>query len=149
MKVTKELNREGQRDKKNTVVTLFLLASFVIYCVALYTLTGGLCAFRGLLGIPCPGCGGSRAIVYLAKGNLQKCLELNPSAPLVFLCLLNEIRVNYFKRGNKKLAGIWLSVSIIISLILYIVRMKLYFPYREPYVIYPDSLLIKFLEFIR
>ena len=146
MKVTKELNKDGQQNNKNSIMTLFLLASFGIYCVALYTLTGGLCVFRGLLGIPCPGCGGSRAILYLAKGNLQKCLELNPSAPLVFLCLLNEIRVSYFKRGNKKLAGILLSVSIIISLILYIVRMKLYFPYREPYVIYPDSLLIRILK---
>lgn len=146
MKVTKELNRDGQRNKKNTVMTLLLLTSFGLYCVALYTLTGGLCVFRGLLGIPCPGCGGSRAILYLAKGNLQKCLELNPSAPLVFLCLLNEIRVSYFKRRNKKLAGILLSVSIIISLILYIVRMKLYFPYMEPYVIYPDSLLIRILK---
>lgn len=146
MKVTKELNRDEKRNKKDTIMTLLLLTSFGIYCVALYTLTGGLCVFRGLLGIPCPGCGGSRAILYLAKGNLQKCLELNPSAPLVFLCLLNEIRVSYFKRGNKKLAGILLSVSIIISLILYIVRMKLYFPYREPYVIYPDSLLIRILK---
>jgi hypothetical protein len=146
VKVTKELNRDEQQNKKNSIMTLFLLASFGIYCVALYTLTGGLCVFRGLLGIPCPGCGGSRAILYLAKGNLQKCLELNPSAPLVFLCLLNEIRVSYFKRGNKKLASILLSVSIIISLILYIVRMKLYFPYREPYVVYPDSLLIRILK---
>lgn len=146
MKVTKELNRDGKRNKKDTIMTLFLLACFGIYCVALYTLTGGLCVFRGLLGIPCPGCGGSRAILYLAKGNIQKCLELNPSAPLVFLCLLNEIRVSCFKRGNKKLAGILLSVSIIISLILYLVRMKLYFPYREPYVIYPDSLLIRILK---
>ena len=134
------------KDKKNLLYILFLLACFAIYCVILYALTGGLCAFRGLLGIPCPGCGGSRALLSLAKGNIKQCIELNPAAPFVFLCIVNEIRVTYMKKGNKKLAGILLSASIIGSLILYVVRMKLYFPYREPYVFYPNSLLMRILE---
>jgi hypothetical protein len=148
VKFTKDINAEKKWKKANTGFSILLLILFAAYCGVMYAMTGGLCAFRGLMGIPCPGCGGTRAILHLAKGDISGCIELNPSAPLIFLCLLNEIRVCYFNRGNKKLAGILLFISVAISLILYVVRMKLYFPYREPYVFYDNSLLFRILRLI-
>ncbi len=40
------------------------------------------CAFRGLTGLACPTCGGTRAALALAGGDLRRALALNP-----LLCL--------------------------------------------------------------
>jgi hypothetical protein len=41
------------------------------------------CAFRRVTGIPCPGCGMTRAMAALARGQLVAALHLHPFAPLV------------------------------------------------------------------
>jgi hypothetical protein len=41
------------------------------------------CPFRRLLGIPCAGCGMTRALAHLAVGDWRSALALHPLAPLV------------------------------------------------------------------
>lgn len=41
------------------------------------------CAFRRITGIPCPGCGLTRAMAALARGELLLALHFHPFAPLV------------------------------------------------------------------
>ena len=42
-----------------------------------------LCAFRSITGLPCPGCGLTRAFVSLSRGNVARAWDLNPfSLPL-------------------------------------------------------------------
>jgi hypothetical protein len=43
------------------------------------------CAFRRTTGIPCPGCGLTRAMAALARGDLLAALRLHPFAPLFLL----------------------------------------------------------------
>jgi hypothetical protein len=54
------------------------------------------CPIRSLLGIPCPTCGGTRAIIALKQFNIVSALSLNP---LVTLGLL--------------LSGIWAMMLLI------------------------------------
>lgn len=42
-----------------------------------------LCLTRQALGLPCPGCGMTRALAYLASGELVQALRFHPLAPLV------------------------------------------------------------------
>ncbi len=42
-----------------------------------------ICAFRRLTGIPCPGCGLTRAMAALARGELLLALHFHPFAPLI------------------------------------------------------------------
>jgi Protein of unknown function (DUF2752) len=42
-----------------------------------------LCLFRELLGLPCPGCGMTRALHALAHGEVAAALRYHPLAPLV------------------------------------------------------------------
>jgi Protein of unknown function (DUF2752) len=43
------------------------------------------CPILGLIGIPCPGCGLSRAFVAIAQGNLSKSLDYHLFGVLIFL----------------------------------------------------------------
>ena len=122
------------------------LGMFIIYCILMYSITGGICPFRGLFGIPCPACGSTRAMIRCAKGDFIGGMRMNPSAPLLFLLLINEIRVSYFRRGNKKAAMLLLVTSVTVSLAVYLVRMRLYFPHMEPYIIERRSLLFRILH---
>ena len=42
-----------------------------------------LCLTRRALGVPCPGCGLTRALAHLLQGNLARAMSLHPLAPLV------------------------------------------------------------------
>jgi hypothetical protein len=41
-----------------------------------------ICAFRHVTGIPCPGCGLTRAMAALARGEVLLALQFHPMAPL-------------------------------------------------------------------
>ncbi|HZF12779.1 MAG TPA: DUF2752 domain-containing protein [Thermoanaerobaculia bacterium] len=42
-----------------------------------------ICLWRRLLGIPCPGCGMTRALAHLAKGEWRAALAVHPLSPLI------------------------------------------------------------------
>jgi hypothetical protein len=53
-------------------------------------LPGWQCAFLRLTGVPCPGCGLTRACMLLAKGDVQSSIRFHAFAPifLVFVAIL-------------------------------------------------------------
>ena len=51
-----------------------LLAAWIMPAVVLLPS----CAFQGLFGIPCPTCGATRSIMYLAHGNIVAALAMHP-----------------------------------------------------------------------
>jgi hypothetical protein len=54
--------------------------------VALLILWGAVpCAFARMTGHPCPGCGSTRAVYALARGDLVELLHANPLGPLMAL----------------------------------------------------------------
>lgn len=55
----------------------------LITATALIALALWPCPFAALLGIPCPGCGLTRAAWALLHGEWRHALELHPLAPLV------------------------------------------------------------------
>ena len=54
---------------------------------AWYGLPGWPCPILHALGVPCPGCGLSRAIFALAQGDWSKAMTLHAFAPFVLLAL--------------------------------------------------------------
>jgi uncharacterized protein DUF2752 len=41
------------------------------------------CAFKGLLGVPCPTCGSTRSLVHLSHGEFVSALAMNPIVSIV------------------------------------------------------------------
>src|SRR4051812_42162582 len=83
------------------------------------------CPLAGVLGVPCPGCGLTRATLALCHGDLKHALELHPLvlvlAPL-FIGAMSSAAISYV-RGPRALRPMrpWLAsrtVSALASLLL-------------------------------
>jgi len=54
------------------------------------------CLFKAFFGIPCPGCGGQRAALFLLEGRFADAFFMYPAIyPLVILAVL--VGINYFR----------------------------------------------------
>lgn len=82
------------------------------------------CPFRFLLGIPCPGCGMTRAFLALFRFNIREAFYAHPLFPVVILIaiyyLLETIKIIYFPEKIKK---ILLVVFALLFLLVYVVRL--------------------------
>lgn len=97
-------------------------------------------------GIPCPGCGVSRATAYFMTGRWKQAWLMNP---MIFPIVLAAVYFgwNHYLLGRKA-RGIKMIIIALLALliIVYGVRMYLYFPNRVPYVYTEDNMLAHFLS---
>lgn len=119
------------------VLALTALAAVQVALVALH-LPGWPCAVRQATGIPCPGCGLSRALAALARGDVERALVLHAFAPLfaaAFLLLLFcalLLKADARLRLSRRIASfesrtgiaVWLAAAL---LVYWLVRL-LYYP---------------------
>ena len=71
------------------------------------------CPLAGVLGVPCPGCGLTRATLALLHGNLRQALHLHPLVLLlapIFIGAMGNIALSYV-RGPRaaKSSSPWLA----------------------------------------
>ena len=117
------------------------LIVFVIYYVLIHVIVNAFCPLLVLTGIPCAGCGMTRAFLYLFRGQFSRAMYMNPS---VIPVLGFIIYVAFFRYVlGKKVKGLkWCIIGLVaVMLILYGYRMWMYFPDRVPYVYYGDNIL--------
>lgn len=117
----------GKMKNKYFIIPLIVIVSFYI----MLNLLGIhiVCYFKSLTGIPCPGCGLTRAYLALFKGNLSKAFFYHPLFIVPVIVLLYFI-IPKFK--NSKHNSIFVSAICIIFIGTYIVRMILFFPHTSP-----------------
>lgn len=111
----------------------WLIPALLIY--ALYALFFGVifkghysCILKELFGIPCPGCGQTRAYKALFTGHILKAFYYHPLfwlTPIVcYILIFHEVPLvsKIYKRR-----WFWLLIGFV-YLLTYIIRMILYFP---------------------
>lgn len=114
---------------------------FLLYFLGANFLFGVLCPQLIITGIPCAGCGLTRAAFCLIWGQVRQAAQINPSVfPAAFFLLY----CGYFRyiKGKKirKFGGI-LAILVAVMLVIYGCRMYRYFPDKEPYVYYENNLM--------
>ena len=86
--------RAGQQCRSNALVltTAIMWLPVLLAGLWLYApFVGGgpvTCAFRVVGGVPCPGCGMTRALTELVRGRLEASLHYHPLSVLTLACLV-------------------------------------------------------------
>lgn len=114
----------------------------VVFVVLLLALGGILtCLWKHIFGIPCPGCGMSRAYMALLAGDLKTAFLMHPlffAPPLILgLCL--------FKKNIATNTKFWIVVGVVFIGV-YILRMFLHFPGTPPMDYQSDNIIHNLTE---
>lgn len=116
---------------------------FLIYYGIVNSVFDAFCPLLVTTGIPCAGCGLTRATIFLMQGQLEKAAHINPS---IFMIILFGLYCAYFRyiRGSK-IRGFGVGVTLLITamLLIYGYRMYHYFPNRVPYVYHENNILAR------
>lgn len=75
---TRSLQKTFQRYKLFVEIIAILGLVFSVFLLMEYIPIPMGCPFKAITGIPCPGCGGIRAVQFLLKGEILHALYTNP-----------------------------------------------------------------------
>ena len=119
-----------------------ILAVVVLY-FGMHALFDAFCPSVIVTGFPCPGCGMTRAVLYLLRGQFQRAWELNPAA--FFWCVWALwFAFERYIRGRKCKGLTWmLTGTALFMIIVYMIRMVRFFPNRPPYVYTENNVLAR------
>ncbi len=101
---------EGKRILPNGAVLVSLACLGVLVASRLLPPDGlpgvDLCAFHALTGLPCPGCGLTRAFCALARGHFYEAWQLHPFAFPLFAATLGGLLSPLLELGFPAWAGL-------------------------------------------
>lgn len=129
-------------DLKETALVFVL---FSVYYLFMNWVFHGFCPLLVTTGIPCAGCGLTRAVIFLLKGQIGRAFSVNPSIFLVLLFLLYCGYFRYIKGRPVKGFPAALGLLAVGMLMIYGWRMYLYFPDKVPCVYKYDNLAARWI----
>lgn len=138
MKRIKEIGKRLTNDIKQYAPAAII---FLVYYGIVHLFNAAFCPMLQITGLPCAGCGLTRAFIFMLRGEFLRAAYIHPMAYVIAAFV---IYCGFFRyiRGTKIYAFTPIFVVLIITmLIFYLVRMGLYFPDRVPYVYAPDNTL--------
>lgn len=113
----------------------------ILYTVITNLLFHAFCPLVIFCGIPCPGCGVSRATAFFLTGRWQHAWQMNP---MIFPIAITGIYFgwNRYLMGRKVVGIKAIIIALLVLLVVvYGVRMYLYYPDRVPYVYTEGNML--------
>lgn len=124
---------------KDYIKILGILAAVGTVSILYGYITGrSICAFYNITGVPCPGCGMTRAFKHLFQGHIAEAFRYHPLFPFV-------IFIPFIFKSKKQ---VYLYLAVALLLLVWLIRLKLMFPNVEP-MVYKDRNLIEYMkEFI-
>lgn len=126
----KEIGQRIWSDvKKYWPIPILLIAVYFV----LHKLEGAFCPMVRILGLPCPGCGITRAALYVIKGQFEEAFYINPCVYLWIVFLLYIIIVRYVLGKPLKHGMFFAVIILVIMLIRYGYGMYMYYPNRPPF----------------
>lgn len=132
-RITKDIKKYG-----------LLAIACIVYIVVSCSILGAVCPLRITTGLPCPGCGMTRAIQCLLKFRFKEAFLMHPFCYILLAVIVYYI-VGYYILGRtlKKFKFIIIGI-VICALMFYVYRIIRYYPNMEPMVShYNESILGK------
>ncbi|MCK9252974.1 MAG: DUF2752 domain-containing protein [Clostridiales bacterium] len=127
-----------------------LWAGLTAFFLLAWLFTGTGCTFASTTGLPCPGCGLTRALAAALRGDLALAFRLHPLfwlAPLILAAVLVLLLVAPDKLSSPSLNILWIGLAILFMAV-YLVRMALLFPNQEPMTWNDQAILPRLFRFL-
>ena len=146
MKFNKELLKQ---DIKQAFIPIVVVIAVIAIANALF---GRICPSRFLLGIPCPGCGLTRAFVLLLQGKIVEATIMHPYWAAVVIVAIVAFLYRYclsnyeFWQKRSKLLQMCAIIIFISAIIFYVYRMVELFPNQVPMIYEKDNMLNNFIQ---
>lgn len=103
------------------------------------------CPSAIVLGLPCPGCGITRAAILLVTGHPIQAFQMNPSI-YIWLFFFGYVGFYRYVRGKEPAHfNVVLVIVIAVVIGIFVAGMWKYFPDRAPYTVNIDNILARFL----
>lgn len=106
----------------NKRLGIFLLITlYFAVAYALFGYYGITCVFREFLGVPCPGCGMTRALIALVNMDIAKALRYNCVIffmPYIFIYIFFDLK--------SRVHNVLLMVIAIIAIVNWLIKIILY-----------------------
>ena len=126
-----------QDDLKN-ILLLFLAIG--VWYVTMHLVFHAFCIHLIIFGIPCAGCGMTRALLAVLQGQFMRAFYLNPSI-FIWICYLVYVGYKrYVKLTMKNTLRVLIGVFMV-SFFIYVYRMYTQFPGYPPMSYYDDCML--------
>lgn len=123
-------------DIKNYWLSVILLIGAMIILQYFFH---SVCMFQIMFGIPCAACGMSRAFFLFLQGKWAEALQMHPLLPFVIGGIILFIFFRYYVKKYGNLIKTYGIILLVVSIVIYIYRMKLYFPNIAPMVYREDN----------
>lgn len=131
-------------NKVSRRLSIVLASGMVIYLASLTKFIHLFqCPLYYVIGIPCPTCGMTRAFDALIHLDLNQALYYNPSFILVIVVVIVFIFEDYLEL---KLVKKIYTICLILLVLIYLIRMIIYFPNHDVLNYNQASLLNKLLK---
>lgn len=107
------------------------------------------CPMLIFCGLPCAGCGMTRAIFYIMTGRVKRGMVLNPAAPLWILFFFYAFINRYLREKKGKIFYLILSIACVMTIAMYLYRMLTQFPGNPPMVFYKNNFISRFVKYLK
>ena len=114
---------------------------FFVYYMLVHLFRTAFCPMISVTGLPCAGCGLTRAFLYLLQGQIGRAASINPMCFPIIVFLIYCGYFRYIKGTKIKWFPFLFALLLAAMLVFYAVRMYLYFPDRVPYVYTRNNVL--------
>lgn len=116
-------------------------AAILVYDIVVQILFGQFCPSVIVTGLPCPGCGMTRSVLYFAAGQFEKGMEMNPLGIFwlflaVYFCLMRYVF------GKKPVGVMQIGGGLVVLMAaFYLYRMYACFPGEVPICYTPGNIM--------